>query len=90
MGSTAVGSKDEDRVKKHSHCLGEQNMRRIWQLVTLSVIGEEGKTDFEMSGFQRLSISILLFGEGDWASGISSTDQGQDAEKAKIGREDKS
>lgn len=85
-----MGSKDEDRVKKHSPCLGKQNMRRIWQLLTLSVIGEEGKTDFEMSGFQRLSVSILLFGEGDWVSRISSTEQGQDAEKAKTGREHKS
>lgn len=69
-------------------------MRRIWQLLTLYLIGEEGKIDFEMSEFQRLSVSIpQSFWEGDRVSRSSSTEQGWDAVKVKIGRkgpEDKS
>lgn len=54
-------------ANQHPHCLGKQNMGRIWQLLTLCVTGEGGKTDFEMSEFQRLSVSIpqSAFWEGD-------------------------
>lgn len=46
-------------------------MRRIWQLLTLYLIGEEGKIDFEMSEFQRLSVSIpQSFWEGDGCQGV--------------------
>lgn len=78
----------DEEADQHPHCLGKQNMRRIWQLLTLSAIGEEGKSGFEMSKFQRLGVSIpqSAFWKGDWVSRSSSKERGQDAVKASMGR----
>jgi len=73
-----VGSKGEDRMNKRSSrflvFLGKQISGGIWQLLIFSVMGGEGKTSFEISGFQRLGVSIpeSAFCEGDWVSRSSS------------------
>lgn len=77
-----MGHKDEDSVDKQTSrlliFLGKQIMRGIWQLLTFSVMGGEGKTNFEISGFQRLGVSIpeSAFWEGVWVSRSSSKEQG--------------
>lgn len=63
MPPSALGSKDEDRMDKQTSrlliFLGKQIIRGTWQMLTFSVMGGEGKTNFEISGFQRLGVSIL-------------------------------
>ena len=82
VGPSAVGSKGEDRMDKQTSrlliFLGKQIIRGIWQLLTFPVMGGEGKTNFEISGFQRLGVSIpeSAFWEGDWVSRSSSKEQG--------------
>lgn len=83
-----------EEADQHPHCLGRQNMRRIRQLLTLCDRWGR-KSDFEMSEFQRLGVSLpqSAFWKGDWVSRSSSKEQGQDAVKGSMGRkvaEDKS
>lgn len=87
VGSTAVASNNEDRVKKQT------SIPIVWGSKTWEGYGSfslslwwvrKEKTDFEMSEFQRLSVSIA---QSAFLGGrLGGKECQQDAVKVKIGR----